>query len=223
MNCKRFSVVLVGILALCIARYAAADVVVNIDFEAGVPGDTNHIGDDGPLSSPGGTLWNSALAGVDMNDLLDEFGAPTPFDVGFGGPGAGQTFGDPGINNLQDSGTANHFGVTDLLAGGTYEIAVYVGHNGGFSVRDASGWQGFFGFGDPSADGWGLPGTEGNGGDYFHITNLVPANLSQGNIGLLFQLDGTVTGLQINGPVPEPTTLALLALGGMALLRRSRR
>ena len=52
--------------------------VVNIDIEASFALGPNHVGDDGPLSTVGGTLWNIVLSGVDCSNLRTEFGAPSP-------------------------------------------------------------------------------------------------------------------------------------------------
>ena len=221
MSSLRTGIVLIGVLALCVGGYARAD-IVNIDVEAGAAAGSNHVGDDGPLSSSGGTLWNSVVGGVGMVDLLTEFGDPTPFDVEYLSSGGNTTYTDAGINNLQDSGSFDPFQILELVQGETYSVAAYVGLNGGFNVQDANGSHGFFGFGDPGADGWSLPGVEGDGGDYFIVNGLVPFDVGGGVYGLEFQLDGDITGLQMNGVVPEPSTLLLIAFG-LPLFRRSRR
>ncbi len=220
MNKTRFNTLLAGILVLCVAPYTMAN-VVNIDVEAGAPGDMTHVGADGPLSTSG-VLWNAVIGGVGMNNLMDEFAGPSPFDIVYMSPGPGLTFSDPGINDLQDSGAFDAFEIQDLLPGQMYEIAAYVAHNGGFNFQDANGTRGFF-FGNPAADGWSLPGTEGNGGDFFLVGGAMPYDLGGGVYGVRFQLDGSITGLQISGPVPEPAGLLLLGVGGIALLRRQQR
>ncbi|UCE60152.1 MAG: PEP-CTERM sorting domain-containing protein [Phycisphaerales bacterium] len=220
MKKMRLSALLAGVLVVGIGSFAAAD-VINIDVEAGVPSDTNHSGADGPLSSPGGAFWNFVIGGLDASDLYTEFAGPTPFDIVYLTADGNASYSDPGINNLQDSGSYNAFQILDLLPGQTYTVAAYVGHNGGFLVQDANGSQAYF-YGDPGADGWSLPGSQGNGGDYFLVSGLMPYDTGNGEYGLWFSLDGTITGLQISGPIPEPSSLILLLLGGLALLRRTR-
>jgi hypothetical protein len=200
---------------------AAPAAVINVDIEAGDPGDTNHVGADGPLSTPGGTVWNSVVAGTNTANLLDEFGNPSTVDITFSGASS-QTFSDSGINNLQDSGGFDFIQLVDLDPSATYEIAVYVGSSGGFNLLDANGLQHLF-FGDPGADGWSLPGTEsipdGLGGDYYRVSGLVPLVLDGWVFGIEIQPDGVITGIQI---VPEPGTSLLLA-SGIAVLAFARR
>lgn len=200
---------------------ASAD-VVNVDIEGETRSDATHVGDDGPLSTPGGTLWTSVeSAGGGASDLPTEFGGFSPFDIAYTGFSEPSTFDDPGINDLQDSGDFGQFEIRDLLPGQTYALAVYVGHNGGFLLTDGQGVGAHF-FGLPEADGWSLPGTEGNGGDYFLVSGVEPMELEPGVWGVGITPDGVITGFQISGPVPEPTTGLLLTVAGLLAVRRRR-
>ncbi len=209
------------IFIMCSLTSAAGAVTINIDLEAAAGG-TTHVGDDGVLSSTGGTVWNGVISGTDTNDLLDEFGAASTVDIQFSGSD-GETFTDSGINDLQDSGSLASITLGGLDPGVLYTLAVYVGFNGGFSFAHAAGTDFFF-FGDPGADGWGLPGTEsipsGAGGDYFLLTDFAPADLGGGDYGFTLGPDGTVTGVQVL--VPEPSSVLLVSLGiiGLAVKRR---
>ncbi len=196
---------------------AANGTVVNVDFEGGLAGDQTYAGDDAALSSAGGTVWNSVMF-TGAADLLDEFGGNTPFDV--------EIFGDAVTSNpvagnvLQDSGAAAPMNLLGLIPGETYTLAGYVDTNGGFGVTDATGPVGFFAYGAPDADGWSLPGTEGDGGDYFLVQGLQPYEVETGKWGVSLVLDGTMTGLQISGAVPEPSSLLLLGIAALLSIRR---
>lgn len=213
-----------AVLVVSLAGAASAVTTVNIDLEA-AGGGTTHVGDDGAISSAGGTVWNGVVSGTDTNDLLDEFGVASTVDIRFSGSGGG-TFTDAGINDLQDSGSSASIELFDLDPGMTYTLAIYVGLNGGFSFTHAGGTDFFF-FGDPGADGWSLPGTEsipnGTSGDYYLLTGFVPANLGAGDFGFSIGPDGTVTAVQVL--VPEPSSFLLVSLGiiGLTAKRRSGR
>jgi hypothetical protein len=214
MRANRILLTLTIAVATCGFAYGN---VVNVDFEAGLAGDQTYMGDDAALSTPGGTLWNS-LEFPGGSDLPDEFGGSTPFGVEIldvlvdSNAAAG--------NVLQDSGASSPMYVIGLLPGEMYSIAGYVDTNGGFGVTDATGYLGFFGFADPGADGWTLPGTEGDGGDYFLIDDLQPFEIEPGKWGVEINPDGNITGLQISGMVPEPSSLALLAAVSLLATRR---
>jgi len=212
--------ILLAVIATAALAVGAAAEVVNVDIEAGEPNDTTHVGDDGGISTPGGMLWTSVTSATSGLDLLTEFGLPSPFDIIYVASPSPATYTDAGINNLQDSGDFGVFAIRDLVPGHVYELAVYCGYNGGFILHDDSGARPFF-FTHPEADGWSLPGTEGNGGDYFHVTNVVPTELSAGVWGVAISPDGAITGVQISGYIPEPAAVALLALAPLFLRRRA--
>ncbi len=197
---------------------AAGAAVVNVDFNGNpTGGDVTHFGDDGALSSPGGTLWNGVPTPSDAFDIPDEFGNPTDVDVIAGNVSGGT---DPIANDLQDSGASGEFLITGLDPAISYTLAVYTATGGGFIFTDASG-DSFWFFADPGPDA-SLPGDEivGNVGDYFLISGAIPKDLGGGVFGFEFSTDGIVTGLQI---VPAPGAAALAALGGLAMARRRRR
>ena len=202
--------------------------VVNVDFEGATIGDATYVGDDGALSTPTGTTWNSVAAvSAGASGLLDEFGNPTSvgIDISQQFPGT-----DPASTNvLEDSGISGTFYVVGLLPTETYSVVGYVMTNGGFDVVDANGSQGFQGFGfDFGSQSYDLPGIQGGGpgsndGDYMRFDNLQPADLGLGVYGLCFNLDGVISGLQIKGNIPAPATLALASMALAPGLRRRRR
>ena len=220
----RRKIVTFSIVLAATAGTTLAQQVVNIDFNGSAAGgDTTHVGDDGALSTAGGTVWNGVQVGTSAQDLLDEFGVKTPVDVlmspnAFGGTDPAST------NNLQDSGISSPFFIADLLPSELYTVVGYVGPNGGFNVTDASGSVGFQGFGDPT---YLLPGVQGGGptndpGDYVRFDGLQPYDLGGGVYGLAFSLDGLVTGVQIQGVIPTPATIVMAGFAGIPVLRRRR-
>ena len=187
-------VCLTFMIAVCVCGSANAT-VVNIDFEAGLAGDATYAGDDAALSSAGGTTWNSVVY-PGATDLPDEFGAATTVAVELD---SNSTWNNTAAGNaLQDSGAQSSIYVIGLDPGESYTIAVYIDDFSGFGVEDAIGFHGFFGFGDPGADGWSLPGTEGNGGDYILVSGLQPFEVLPGESGFSLLPDGTITGIQIS-------------------------
>ena len=206
-------------VVLCISLSAASADVINIDFEGGTA-DTNHALADGIFSSVGGTFWTSITIGSGTTpDLRNEFGVVTPFDLELvetsgGGP-------ENVTNNLQDSGMyAKNITISDLLGNETYDLATYVATNCGFQIQNAGPLLG--GYPGNTAAG-PMPGTLN--ADYFIFNNVAPYyrpdNCDYAITFLMF--DGVMTGLQIDGVVPEPATLSLLALGALGLIRRRKR
>ncbi len=170
--------------------------IVNVDFEAGDGFDITHSGDDGILSTPGRTIWNGIVSCVDTNNLVDESGTPTPYDVEFGNCYGGYRYDDPSVTNgLQDSGPdAMSFQVLDLNQGASYQMIVYVyNYYAGFAVTDNDGEDWY----DCTFGGatFQLPGT--SGADYCGFV-VQPYDTGGERYGIeIGPIDGSITGFQI--------------------------
>ena len=205
------------------AFYAQAvfAVVINVDIE-GNPSIT-YSGDDGILSTSGGTVWNSVPHFVGTSSLLDEFGNVTGVGVSWPGSDFGVATDANSTNSLQDSGTwGGGFDITGLLPGTTYALAIYAMENAGGAVIDASG--GAFDFWTTSGPlTYNMPGTAG--ADYALYTGLVPFDLGGGIFGIrLTNFDGAVTGVQLDGAVvPVPAAVWLFGSGLLGLIGIARR
>ena len=114
----RFNKVLdvTALVLVAVCGQVARGITVNGDIEGDLP-DTTYSGDNGVLSSPTGTTWNSIVHFVNAGSLLDEFGNVTGVGVTWqvvdngSGPDAAAT------NALQDSGTNGEgFDITGLSA-----------------------------------------------------------------------------------------------------------
>lgn len=218
MHMSRVFACTAAVALLVFAIQVNASQVINIDWDTGTA-DPTHVGDDGILSTPGGTVWNGLPAGGAgvFPGLDDEFGNPTPVWVEHDNPFGGYTEPGPPTNDLQlggYSGFSVHIG--GLLPNELYDVALYLGNNSGFRLTHGGGSQ-VVALGNPT---YTLPGTANQ--DYFLFTDLAPAPVPGGFGFTLFDFDGQVLGAQIEGVIPEPASLTLLCAGGVALLRRRR-
>ncbi len=208
------------ILAVCYGQAAFA-LTVNGDIEGNPPSDATYVGDDGILSSPGGTVWNSVPDYVNTTGLLDEFGNPTGVGVIWTGTNFGPAIDPAATNSLQDSGTwGSGFDITGLNPNLTYDLSIYAMMNAGGRVTDAvsSSWDFWTTAGPPT---YAMPGVIGQ--DYALYTGLVPFDLGMGVYGIrLSNFDGAVTGFQIRA-VPLPAAVWLFGSGLLGLLGLSRR
>lgn len=208
-----------AVLFVVALGHTADAAVVNVDFKEN-PGEATHTGANGIFSSAGGTTWNGVVAAGPASNLDDEFGVTTgvgivPVDMFSFTSTTGNN-----DNELQNSGVQSGFFITNLLAGESYNLAFYLAENSGiFDLVDLGG---------PNQVGNGahaptytLPGSAGQ--DHFQINGLVPFDIGSGVLGLQVDgLDGTLLGVQIDGNVPEPSALALLGFGGLAVFFRRR-
>ena len=221
---------LLSVTSLVLAAFygqVAFGLTVNGDIEAD-PSGTTYVGDDGVLSSPGGTTWNSIPNAVDTPNLLDEFGNVTGIGVTWLDPNWGPATDPFATNDLQDSGSWGYgFDITGLQAGATYDLAIYAMINAGGNVTDASGSTGFnfwtgggAGGGDPT---YNMPGDESY--DYALYTGLVPFDMGGGVFGIrLENFDGAVSGFQLVVPqVPVPAAVWLFGSGLIGLIGIARR
>jgi hypothetical protein len=208
------------ILALGFCQVAFG-LTVNGDIEGYFPTDTTYIGDDGILSSPGRTVWNSIPHFMNATGLLDEFGSPTGVGVTWTVPDFGPAIDLAATNSLQDSGTwGSGFDIIGLDPSLTYELAIYAMVNAGGRVTDAvsSSWDFWTIGGAPS---YVMPGVPAH--DYVLYSGLVPFDLGGGVYGIrLSEFDGAVTGFQIRA-VHLPAAFWLLGSGLLGLFGVFRR
>ena len=212
---------LLGVTSLVLAAFygqVAFGMTVNGDIEGG-SSDATYSGDDGVLSSSGGTTWNSIPHFVDTPNLLDEFGNATGIGVTWSGFDFGPATDPLSGNDLQDSGTFGEgFDITGLQSGLTFDLAIYAMRNAGGCVTDASGTMCGFWTSGPT---YALPGVEGQ--DYALFTDLVPFDLGGGVMGIrLGGFDGSVTGFQL-AAIPLPAALWLFGSGLLGLVGIARR
>lgn len=188
--------------------------VISVDMLTGMAAgaDTIYVGDDGVLSTAGGSHWNASADGYQAVDLLDEFGAPSAIDLH--NNLIGGTFIGGAPNELQDSGI-NSGGILehaiqwrDLEADSVYDLAFYVhawtasGRSTSLDVIHAGGTTAL---GPSEQPSWVLPGVAGK--DYLLLENVKPIELEPGVWGFIIDNipdRGIVTGLQLRGPVRDP-------------------
>ena len=183
--------------------------VVNLDFMLSVmpsAGDQVYVGDDGVLSSPGGTFWNPADGFTSVNDADDENGAPTSVDIvvnatGVIGIGAAQNeLQDNGISNASDNPETG-FDWQCLAADRVYDLAFYPYAEvltGASTTLDVTHAGGTTTLGPNAEPTWELPGDAGK--DYVLLEDLSPYEISSGVYGFRINRinqDGAILGAQI--------------------------
>lgn len=183
--------------------------VVNVDFmESVMPmfGDDVYVGDDGVLSSPGGTFWNPGDSFASVINADDELGAATPIDLVVNAQGG--IFIGAAQNELQDNGiisragNVNHgFDWQDLAAAGVYELAFYVYAEAALSAQttfDVMHAGGTTSLGPNDEPSWELPGQPG--ADYILLEDASPYEISTGVYGFRINNlneDGAIQGVQL--------------------------
>ncbi len=198
---------------------AAFGLTVNVDFEGNPATDATYNGDDGILSSTGGTVWNS-LSQPGNTLLLDEFGNQTSIGITMQGsqyPGS-----EMATNSLQDSGTSDWIAITGLNPSLTYTLAIYAMENSSGIVVDATGpfTHSFYLNIDHT---YVMPGEEGK--DFDLCDGVIPFDLGGGIYGIQFEyVDGGIAGLQLQAsPVPLPAAFWLFGSGLLGMLGLNKR
>jgi hypothetical protein len=166
--------------------------------------------------------------------LSDEFATLTVGDrVSIDVPASlgGETDAGLAISSIEGLTTRENLFVWVLQNGGN--VAVYNFDDSGalksqtFGVADAPDTL----FIDKTATGWSF-GTIFGGTETFHLTDVSEVggddiDADGSALGLWSDMRGdtprTLSNLTVPGVIPEPSTTALLGLGGLALLRRRRR
>jgi hypothetical protein len=195
---------------------AALGLTVNVDMEGGHPTDATYAGDDGILSTTGGTVWNSVYDSVDTTGLLDEFGNATGLGISWHDTDV-RTGSTSANNSLQDSGTVSSYNIIGLDPTLTYNFALY-GHTYLAVTHDTDvHLDASFGL-SPT---YTLPGDAGQ--DYILFTGLVPYDLGGGVYGIsIMGGDGATLGFQIHA-VPLPAAFWLFGSGLLGMLGLYRR
>ena len=213
----------------CVAATSSAALVVNVEIDPRDPPDPVYDGDDGVLSTTGGTTWNHLgldfLNDVSKSNLLDEFGNTTAVDVTFAATGSLDANSRP--IELYAGGGLGTLDIEDLNPTSTYDLAVY-GANSGLSITSTD----FFGDTTLATGPFfqiEMPGDAGE--EYVLFIGLTPYDLGGGVNGLTIQ---TNTGTQMAGfqlrehsVIPEPSSIMCWALMiplalGVVILRRRR-
>ena len=229
--------------ALFLVTTASNAAVINVDVQ-GLAGSTsaeNYTGGsaNGPIAS--GTTWNHFTAGDDplstpLTNLIDDSGAATTVAVSFGSGWSG-SYADGFNNNLQGDRTytlaaaQGMMTISGLIEGGQYNLAMITGVNGSglFSTTFS-----IVGETPETATALTAAGGSGNGPLTFTegTTHVLFENITatdgsitfttQSTLGSSTNYAGVLAGLQIQA-VPEPSSAALLGLGGLTLILRRRK
>ena len=201
--------------------------VINVNIRnTGSPTTTTNPGYG--LWGEGAKTWNVSQSSSGT-DLVDSNNIDTTVDYAFtvwgNGNGNGSWGSDVLTNNgrygANDNTTVHTLTLSQLNAGMDYELIFYFADNFPNQTMTAQG-AGPDTFGESKITTGGTTYTEGDTG-VFHYFNNVTADGS-GDITVLASGAGyeTITGFQLRA-IPEPTTTALLGLGGLALILRRRK
>ena len=218
-------------LTLAAAAFLAATsqaAVINIDVQGtsfgGTVADYTGVSANGPIASDNTWTYFNTVGVPDAGDSITVSGVTFTFGTGWGG-----TYGNaPNQNNLQAdrafttaTGTGT-FTISGLTPFGLYDLAL---------ITDLQSTDYTIGTTTMTASGGDL-GALANGALTFTggVGHALFSGISASDLGdITFSTtaaagsnNGVLTGLQIDA-VPEPSSAALLGLGGLALILRRRK
>ena len=207
-----------------VCQIASAEMVTNVDLNSSLTGAAADIGDfvgsfDGgtnvnvaiPADFTGSGGWLTDSEGVANSVSLKITGASS-FAMDYGGPIRSALFTDGWKLDADDDVGSRTLTFGNLVAGGEYKLVFYSWANTNYA------WAGVSHF---NVNG----SAQGPSGPYDTAEFYVNAD-AQGEIVATWydpdttdSMDAVFNGFQIM-TVPEPATLGLLAMGGLAMLRR---
>jgi hypothetical protein len=220
--------------ALALLAATAQAAVINVDIQGNNSGGSvaNYTGEsaNGPIASDNNWNYFNTVGVPDAGDSMTVSGVTFAF-----GDGWLSSFADGAPNNLQGdrvftaNGVTGTFTISGLDTNMNYNLALIGASQttGGFATDFTIGGT------TKTATGEHETGTNANGALTFveGSSHVLFSGISGSTGSITFTMtdsvdgtNGVLSGLQLEGvAVPEPSTTALLGLGGLALILRRRR
>ena len=220
-----------SILAVSLIGMTAANAasIVWSSGPASTSGGFGEVLDTGLFNTTGTQILAQNVGGAAVTFDTINFASGTGTFTGTAGAGdfsgfhqAGQTLSQDG--SFTDAGTAGTFNITGLTDGNTYRVQALVFDGRGPTAGRTVSFDGF----DQGAYANGVDGVTWGSG--LLVTGTFVADAATQNFTVEGFNGATSTGAQLNAvtvfettAVPEPSSTALLGLGGLALIMRRRK
>lgn len=246
---KTTAFIAAALVATSICASAATTSIISINFQGGrAPAEGPDV--TGTAGYVPAANWNNYTgASGSASNLLDSTGSATTADISWevfntwdlqngDGNGGDQDMMSGYLDNFGAGGASNHITISGLQPNKGYDVYVYFNRGtatySGLNATDGTNNNTYYGFdnGSSYATNGYLLSSDDNIGDGWTTANVF---LFEDYTGSTLDLDNPanpgapgewktyVQGIQIVMTVPEPSSTALLGLGGLALALRRRR